>query len=54
MGSGGLKVDKKYLSDILDLFLLTFGFASMSMYPDLANTIRPALKVSQTFLIGEL
>ncbi len=41
-------MDKKYSSVILDLFMLTFGFASMSMYPDLANTIRPTLGVSQT------
>lgn len=40
-------VRKKIRPVILNLLMLTFGFASMSMYPDLQNTIRNSLSVGE-------
>ncbi|MFP4050728.1 MAG: MFS transporter [Thermoplasmata archaeon] len=40
-------IRKKIRPVILNLLMLTFGFATMSMYPDLQNTIRGSLGVRE-------
>ncbi|MFW6196518.1 MAG: hypothetical protein ACOC5D_04195, partial [Thermoplasmatota archaeon] len=40
-------IRKKIRPVILNLLMLTFGFATMSMYPDLQNTIRGSLGVGE-------